>query len=177
MKLSLCTSIKRSRNFHFITRLWKKCSVDNICALTCFVCQSVWNGKCSGNTMWSSLWSSAIPYDRNLYLWSHHISPFSLCTDIYSMVLHRRISCNDRPRPFNLTRSWNLLNLAHSRAVSICNSPIAGPVLADPKFAISNAFKLGCCSGIPHTSILGVDIQVWIRKWRSSIRHWFVVLA
>ena len=146
---------------------------------TCFVlyaCQSVWDGECTGNSVRSSLWSRTIPYARNLYLWGHYFSPSSLHTYIYSVDLHRRTSYNDRSRPFNLTRSWNLHNLAYSHTLSIRNPSTVGSLLAGPEFVISNAIKFCCSSSFPHTCILGVNIQAEIWKWRGRIRHWFVIL-
>lgn len=142
-----------------------------------YIFRSAWYGLCAGNSMWASLRSWAISKAFDLCLCRGHISHSGLHTSIFSMDLFGQTTYIHRPRSSNRCWSWQILNLAYSCTISLCDSSVAGSLLADSEFDPSNAVKLNCSFVFPCPYLLGLCIQVGIRKCWSSISNWFIVLV
>jgi hypothetical protein len=64
-----------------------------------FTYHAVWIGRRLGNSMWTSLWSGAIPKVWNLYILCNNISPSNMCPCIYPLDIHGQDIDRNRPRP------------------------------------------------------------------------------
>lgn len=138
---------------------------------------TVWNGKCPGNSVWTSIWGWAIPQARDLYLWGHHVSHSSGNSNLNSMGFHGQTSNPCRPRPPDISRSWQIFSLAHFCHFPLCNSPVPGALFADAELDCSNAAKLGVVFVLPYSRLLGVIVQVGFGKCRTSPGNRVVLLV
>ncbi|CAA3001048.1 Hypothetical predicted protein [Olea europaea subsp. europaea] len=93
---------------------------------------------CFGNSAWTGTWSRAISKGWNFYLWFYNMSLTGVFTNIFKMDIYGQDIDIDRPRPFNLSRSWQILNVAHPFTVPLCYSSVSGSLLADSEFDSSN---------------------------------------
>jgi len=105
--------------------------VVNICVLT-FV-QTVWNVMCTGNSMWTSIWSKAIQK-----IWCSNLH----CTRLAYFILSSSDSFVDIlgeaahytwPRPFDFTRSWKICCVHDPCSLCLRSTSDLGSILFDAK--------------------------------------------
>lgn len=129
------------------------------------------HGKCVGNTMWTSLWSSAISKTWNTdiycYFFSHHcLYPFLNLVDLLGKNTHFH-----RTRSFDFTWSRNFCHLVYTCSLWICNPSTTYKVFPNAKHYLSHAYKLLHYNLFPHTCMLGASVQVCITESWSCIGY------
>lgn len=125
--------------------------------------------------MWTGIRSRAIYQSWNFYLWFYNMSLTGVFTNICIMDIYGQAVNIDWPRPFNLSRSWQILNVAHPFTVSLCYSSVSGSLLADSEFDSSNVMEFTSISMLPFTTLLGSNIEVEARKCWSIPFYLFIV--
>ena len=136
--------------------------------VTIFMCKTVWNCWCIGNSMWASLWSTTISKAWNLHLLLNNLSNSSLYSNMHSLDIHGQVVSIDGSGPWNCNGSWQIYNLAHACIVCLPISSVISSVFPVSNPDSSHVLELLCSSMSPYTSLLDSTIQNKIRHYWSG---------
>jgi len=163
--LSVIVSLVFSSNTFFWTFKWMHVRVVYGCCEPCLrlehqlhflfcTCQTVWNVMRIGNSMWASIWSTAI---QNIWCSDLHcncLSCFSLSSSDFFVDELGEPAHFTWPRSFGFFRSWEICFVHDPCSLCLCNTSVFGSILFDAEFDESS------CHKFLHYSLLPCGIQL-----------------
>ena len=97
---------------------------------------------CTGNSMWASIWSTAISKIWCSNIHCYCLSYFSLSSSDSFVGLLGEDTHFSWPRSFDFTRSWKICFVHDPCSLCLCNTSGLGSILSDAKFDQSPLPKL-----------------------------------
>ena len=117
------------------------------------------DGKCTGNTLWASLWSKTTPYAGHPHTKSNANPPSPDHSSCNHLVLHKQHSHLTWPRPPNLYWSWHFQQVDDPMPFSLCFASVSQQVFSDPEQCLPHDGKFWCHCLDPCCSVLGTCFQ------------------
>lgn len=110
--------------------------------------------QCPRNSMWTSLWSSAISksWSSNLHWYVLHL--LNLHSSVPILALLGKATSIRRSRSSDFARSWEIHCLADSWALCLCISSTTCEIFPGTKLSNSHGHFLLHHSLLPHTTLL-----------------------